>query len=81
MATEDLEREAGVEDFLDIARDSSFKNEHEVTGSLHFTIQSPMPALPIVTESIVSTVLFIIENDYLTGEVIRVDGGRLINSF
>ncbi len=30
--------------------------------------------------SISGTVLFIIENDYLTGEVIRVDGGRLLNN-
>lgn len=32
-------------------------------------------------ESIAKAVLFIIDNDYLTGEVIRVDGGRLLNSF
>ena len=32
-------------------------------------------------ESIAKAVLFIIDNDYLSGEVIRVDGGRLLNSF
>lgn len=30
--------------------------------------------------SIASTVSFIIKNDYLSGEVIRVDGGRLLNN-
>ena len=29
-------------------------------------------------ESIAQTVMFLVANDYLTGEVIRVDGGRLI---
>ena len=32
-------------------------------------------------ESIAQTALFLINNDYLTGEIIRVDGGRLINNF
>lgn len=32
-------------------------------------------------ESISQTVLFLINNDYLTGEVIRVDGGRLLQNF
>ena len=32
-------------------------------------------------ESIAKAVLFIIDNDYLSGETIRVDGGRLLNSF
>ena len=31
-------------------------------------------------ESITQTVMFLLRNDYITGEVIRVDGGRLINS-
>lgn len=31
-------------------------------------------------ESIAQTVLFLINNDYLTGEVIRVDGGRLLQN-
>jgi len=29
-------------------------------------------------DSIAQTVMFLLANDYLTGEVIRVDGGRLI---
>ncbi|MCP4430149.1 MAG: pteridine reductase [Gammaproteobacteria bacterium] len=33
------------------------------------------------SESIAKAVLFIIDNDYLTGEIIRIDGGRLLNSF
>ncbi|MCP4494905.1 MAG: pteridine reductase [Gammaproteobacteria bacterium] len=32
-------------------------------------------------QSIAQTVLFLIRNDYITGEVIRVDGGRLLQSF
>ncbi len=32
-------------------------------------------------ESIAKTVMFIINNDYITGEIIRVDGGRLLQSF
>ncbi len=32
-------------------------------------------------ESIAQTVLFLINNDYLTGEVIRVDGGRMLQNF
>ena len=32
-------------------------------------------------ESIAQTALFLINNDYLTGEVIRVDGGRLLQNF
>ncbi|MCP3687279.1 MAG: pteridine reductase [Gammaproteobacteria bacterium] len=32
-------------------------------------------------QSIAQTVLFLISNDYVTGEVIRVDGGRLLQSF
>ncbi len=32
-------------------------------------------------ESIARTIMFLIDNDYLTGEVIRVDGGRLLQSF
>ena len=32
-------------------------------------------------ESIAKTVMFLIDNDYLTGEIIRVDGGRLLQSF
>ncbi len=31
-------------------------------------------------QSIAQTVLFLINNDYITGEVIRVDGGRLLQS-
>ncbi len=31
--------------------------------------------------SIAKTVMFLIDNDYITGEVIRVDGGRLLQSF
>jgi len=33
------------------------------------------------TESIAKTVMFLITNDYVTGEVIRVDGGRLLQNF
>ncbi len=32
-------------------------------------------------DNIAQTVLFLANNDYLTGEVIRVDGGRLLQSF
>ncbi len=32
-------------------------------------------------ESIAKTIMFLIDNDYLTGEIIRVDGGRLLQSF
>ena len=32
-------------------------------------------------ESIAKTVIFLITNDYVTGEVIRVDGGRLLQNF
>jgi pteridine reductase len=32
-------------------------------------------------ESIAKTVMFLITNDYVTGEVIRVDGGRLLQNF
>jgi len=32
-------------------------------------------------DNITQTVLFLASNDYLTGEVIRVDGGRLLQSF
>ncbi len=32
-------------------------------------------------QSIAQTVLFLASNDYITGEVIRVDGGRLLQSF
>ena len=31
-------------------------------------------------ESIAQTIMFLLRNDYITGEVIRVDGGRLLNS-
>ena len=29
-------------------------------------------------ESIAQTAMFLLENDYITGEVIKVDGGRLL---
>ena len=32
-------------------------------------------------DSIAKTVMFLITNDYVTGEVIRVDGGRLLQNF
>ena len=32
-------------------------------------------------ESIAKTILFLITNDYVTGEVIRVDGGRLLQNY
>jgi len=32
-------------------------------------------------EAIAKTVMFLITNDYVTGEVIRVDGGRLLQNF
>ena len=32
-------------------------------------------------QSIAKAVMFLIDNDYVTGEVIRVDGGRLLQSF
>jgi pteridine reductase len=32
-------------------------------------------------ESIAKTVMFLITNDYVTGEIIRVDGGRLLQNF
>jgi pteridine reductase len=31
-------------------------------------------------ESIVQAVLFLLTNDYITGEVIRIDGGRLLSN-
>ncbi len=33
------------------------------------------------TQSIAQTVLFLVSNDYVTGEVIHVDGGRLLRNF
>lgn len=49
------------------------------------SLQAKLRRIPLQrtggTESITSTVLFIIENDYLNGEIIRIDGGRLINCF
>jgi pteridine reductase len=55
------------------------ENNDDVKPDYQQTILEKIPLQRLGSpESIAQTVMFLVVNDYLTGEVIRVDGGRLI---